>query len=112
MSRSYKTLRDSMSPESRARAEIKAKALIHELRLADLREAINKTQSEVAIEMGVSQAAVSQIESGKGFSLATLAGYVRAMGAELIISARYEDEDVRLPLENLIPRQMRKIGSH
>lgn len=100
MAKPFKQLKDRMSPDSRARAEKKAKELIHELRLAELREAVDKTQTEIAERMGVSQSAVSQIERGKqGILLKTLARYVEATGAELVITARYPDEDVRLSIE-------------
>jgi transcriptional regulator with XRE-family HTH domain len=110
MAKPYKNLREKMSPDSRARAELKAKALIHEIRLSELREAIEKTQAEIAREMGVTQAAVSQIENGKqGILLSTLANYLKAIGAELVVSARFQDEDVRLSVENLIPRQLHHV---
>lgn len=110
MAKPFKTLKEKMSPESSARAEIKAKALIHEIRLAELREAIDKTQEEVAAKMGVSQASVSLLESGKqGVLLSTLSNYLRAIGAELVVSARFPDEDVRLSLDTLVPRRARRV---
>lgn len=110
MAKSFKTLEERMPPESRARVDIKAKTLIHEMRLVELRKALEKTQADIAAEMDVSQAAVSQLENGKqGILLSTLARYLEAIGAELVVAARFKDEDVRLSIEHLSPTKPKHV---
>lgn len=57
--------------------------------LTELRRAHQRTQVEVAAAMRVSQPAVSKLESGRDVSLAQLREYVRALGGELVVSARF-----------------------
>jgi len=94
MTRSYTSLRNTMSEASRHRAKKKAQRLLHDIRLAELREAANLTQSEIAERMGISQAAVSRIEKGdRNLYLSTLARFVASTGGELVLVAQYPDYD-------------------
>lgn len=101
MAKSYKLIRDSMSKESQERAKKKANKLLHEIRLTELREAVNLTQTQIAERMGISQAAISRIEKGgRNLYLSTLARFVASTGGELELSARYPDRDeVKLKIE-------------
>ncbi len=65
-----------------ARKAVKNKAL--RLELAQLRERMGKTQSDVG---SFSQASISRIESRSDIKLSTLIDYVHALGLELEISA-------------------------
>jgi DNA-binding XRE family transcriptional regulator len=94
MAKSYNEIRTVMSEESRARAERETKRLLHEIRLAELREAANLTQTQLAERMGISQGAVSRIENGnRDLYLSTLARYVASTGGQLVVSAQYPDSD-------------------
>lgn len=102
MAKNFNNLLAKMSPESRKRVESKARHIAREIRLEELRKAVDKTQSEIAEAMNVSQAAVSQLENGKrGIVLETLERYLNAIGAELIVSAKFDDEEIRLSLDDL-----------
>lgn len=59
--------------------------------LAQLRKSQGKTQVEVAAALGVSQSAVSKMESGRDVSVAQLREYIAALGGELVVSARFGD---------------------
>lgn len=50
--------------------------------LAKVREASKLTQAQLAAELGVSQAAVSQLEKREDMLLSTLRSYLTAAGAE------------------------------
>ena len=67
-------------------------------RLAEARQRRDLTQAAVAAAMGVSQARVSAIESGKVSSaeVATLARYVAALGGRLELVADFGDEKLIL----------------
>ncbi len=96
MAKPFSELRAKMSPEARRNSEARARELIQEIRLAELREVLGKTQREIAQTLGVSQAAISQLENQPDMLLKTLEKYVGAMGAELIITARFPEGDVHL----------------
>ncbi len=96
MAKPFGELRAKMSPEARRNSEARARELIQEIRLAELREVLGKTQREIAQTLGVSQAAISQLENQPDMLLKTLEKYVEAMGAELIITARFPEGDVHL----------------
>jgi DNA-binding XRE family transcriptional regulator len=80
-------------PKSEQRA-IKAEAqelIAEELTLAQIREALKRSQAELAKKLGVQQSAVSRIERRTDLYLSTLRGMVEAMGGTLEIIARFPD---------------------
>jgi transcriptional regulator with XRE-family HTH domain len=56
--------------------------------LADIRKQLGMTQAQHAEATGLSQARISQIESGTATSLETLRAYVGGLGGHLDIVAR------------------------
>ncbi|WP_040833140.1 helix-turn-helix domain-containing protein [Nocardia brevicatena] len=64
-------------------------------RLAQVRKAQARTQSEIAKVMGVTQARVSNIERGdmSHIELGTLDAYVRAVGGRLRVVAEFGNGD-------------------
>lgn len=74
----------------------KSKILIQSIELAKLRKAKQLKQTELAVIMGVSQASISKVESGKDIQLSTLQNYVRALGGEVSIIAKMPNSDVIL----------------
>ncbi|WP_067796167.1 helix-turn-helix domain-containing protein [Nocardia beijingensis] len=64
-------------------------------RLAQVRKAQARTQTEIAEAMGVTQARVSNIERGdmSHTELGTLAAYVRALGGKLRVVAEFGNGD-------------------
>lgn len=66
-------------------------------RLAELRQALGLTQTELADLIGKSQSAVSQIETGEiGLSLDVLRTIVAQLGGSLEVSAIFEDRRVTI----------------
>src|SRR3989339_1135725 len=57
--------------------------------LKDLRQAVKRTQDDLAARLGVGQDTVSRIERRSDMLLSTLRRYVRAMGGELDLVARF-----------------------
>ncbi len=74
----------------------KAKVLSQSIELAKLRQAKQLKQVELAALMGVSQANISKVESGKDIQLSTLQQYVKALGGEVSITAKMPSGDVIL----------------
>lgn len=71
------------------------------LNLSELRKARGRSQVEVAEAMGMSQPAVSHLESRSDVSLAALRDYLRAIGGELEVAVRFGRERVELPTAGL-----------
>jgi len=80
----------------RARSEEKAKRLIAEMPLQELRTARKLTQEKLAELLHVNQAAVSKLERRADMYVSTLRDFVRAMGGELEITARFPEGTVRI----------------
>ena len=78
-------------PESE-RNKIKSRTeelVAEEMSLRDLRKAIGKTQTSVAKRLKVGQDAVSKLETRSDMYISTLRGFVKAMGGELELVARF-----------------------
>jgi DNA-binding XRE family transcriptional regulator len=96
MPRNFRELEAKMSPEARARSEAKAKKMLAEMPLDELREARAMTQMHLAKILGVNQAAVSKMERRADMYVSTLQDFVRAMGGELKIIARFPEGTVEI----------------
>ena len=86
MARSLDQVLASLPAKRRAKIEQRAKELAT---LKNLREAVARTQEELAASLGVGQDTVSRIERGSDILLSTLRRYVEAMGGELELVARF-----------------------
>lgn len=73
-------------------------ALARGTQLADARKQMGLTQKEIAAELGISIARVSQIEHGEVTSFEVIARYVEALGGRLDLVADFGDRTVRLPV--------------
>lgn len=94
--RKFKTLRDRMTPERRARNASAVAAALEEMPLSELRQARELTQTTLSEVLETSQGEVSKIEKRTDMYLSTLRRYVEAMGGELEIIARFPDGAVRI----------------
>ncbi|WP_169393398.1 MULTISPECIES: helix-turn-helix domain-containing protein [Psychrobacter] len=86
----------TLPADSKQRINNKAKALSQSIELAKLRRAQSLKQTELAAMMGVSQANISKVESGKDIQLSTLQQYVHALGGEISITAKMPSGEVVL----------------
>ena len=88
----------ALPEERRVRIEARAAEIREEeLTLAQLRAALRQTQTELAGRLRMKQASVSRLERRGDLLLSTLRAYVRAMGGELELVARFpEGRAVRL----------------
>lgn len=68
----------------------RAKELIaQEMTLRDLRKALELTQVEVCTKLHMNQEAVSRLERRSDILLSTLVSYIKAMGGELSLTAKF-----------------------
>ena len=97
MAKSFKKLRNEMSPEARERVDQRVRKTLLEMTLQELRQKVSgKTQAELAEILEVTQGAISQLEGRHDILLSRLAKYVRALGGDLELVARFPDADVRI----------------
>ncbi len=96
MARSFSELEKKMSPRSRARADARAKELLGEMLLAQMRRFMGQTQCQLASELGVTQPSLSKLENQDDMQISTLRRLVRALGGELEIVAHLPRGDVRI----------------
>ncbi len=88
-------------PGAAAEIDARKRAIIAAVRLAELREQMGKTQTQLAEVLGMTQANVSRIERSDNLYLSTLADYVDALGGHIEINAVFDDEVVSLgPVAN------------
>ncbi len=71
--------------------EAKAREHIRELTLKEVREAVQRTQVEVAAAMGASQDRVSKFERSQDALVSTLRKHIRALGGELRLMVEFPD---------------------
>ncbi|MGA9418366.1 MAG: XRE family transcriptional regulator [Candidatus Cybelea sp.] len=91
MARKFAELEDRMTPAQRERSDAKAREMLAQIRLQELRQARSNTQKSIAEIMHVPQSAVSKIESRTDAYVSTIRRYLQAMGGELEIVARFPD---------------------
>jgi transcriptional regulator with XRE-family HTH domain len=85
-----------MSPASQARADEKARELMDEMALGELRRARGLSQEELATALQVKQPSIAKFEQRSDMYLSTLRDHIRALGGELEIIARFPDGAVKL----------------
>lgn len=105
MAKNFRLLQAKMSPQARARSEAKAKQMIEEMALDELRLARDLTQEHLARILHVKQSAISKLERRTDMYVSTLQDFVKAIGGTLEIRAVFPEGDVRI-------NQFRKIGKH
>ena len=110
MARSLKEVIASLPKEEQEKIEGRARELIaEEMSLQQLRKAVGKTQTAIAKKLKVGQDAVSKLETRSDMYLSTLRGFVRAMGGELELVAKFPDRrPVRLEEIGIVTPQPRK----
>ena len=96
MARPFSELRAKMSPERRERNHQKAMDLLARLPLNELRHARQLSQERLAGVLHVKQASISKLERRADMYISTLRNFIRAMGGELEIIARFPDGSVKI----------------
>lgn len=92
----WSDLRGEARPETRERAARKTEELLREMPLHELRQARQLSQETLAQVLGTNQAGVSKMERRTDMYVSTLRRYLRAMGGDLEITARFPEGSVRI----------------
>lgn len=96
MSRNFRELQETMSPERRARVEARVNEALKTMALDELREARKLTQTQLGTLLQVDQGSVSKMERRTDMYISTLRSYIEAMGGALHIRAVFPDGEVHI----------------
>lgn len=91
MAKKFRDLRRGMAPARQRRAHERAREMLAEMPLQELRQARQLTQEALARTLRSQQALVSKLERRADMYLSSLRSYIEAMGGELEIIARFPD---------------------
>jgi DNA-binding XRE family transcriptional regulator len=100
MARKWSELEAKMGPERVAASRARAKKIIEEMPLQQLRNARQMTQTRLAEVLEMDQGNISKLEKRTDMYLSTLRSYIEAMGGALEIRAVFPDGDVKIDLLN------------
>jgi transcriptional regulator with XRE-family HTH domain len=96
MARNFKELEQRMPPESLARAKARAKGMMAEMLLAEIRKSVGLTQEDLAAQLGIKQPTLSKLESQDDIQVSTLRRLIEALGGELELIAHLPKGDIRI----------------
>src|SRR3954466_7225645 len=96
MARSFQELEQRMPSESLARAKARAKEMMAEMLLAEIRKNVGLTQEDLAAQLGIKQPTLSKLESQDDIQVSTLQRLIRALGGELELIAHLPGGDIRI----------------
>ncbi len=86
-----KLIQENFSSQEKAEIRFKSKAKIAAIRLQQVRKSHHITQKELAKSMGLSQAALSELERRPNITLHAMQRYIEALGGELKIQAVFQE---------------------
>lgn len=92
----FHELTKGFTPERRARIAARAAVLREEMTLEELRKDLALSQEEVAEALAIGQPSVAKMEHRGDMHLSSLRRYIEALGGQLIVTAHFEEKDVRL----------------
>lgn len=96
MAKKFSELRAGMSQAARESSDAKAKVMLAEMPLKELRQARGLSQKMLADLLNVQQPSIAKIEKHTDMYLSTLRSHIEAMGGELDIVARFPDGTVKI----------------
>lgn len=96
MTKKFSSLRAQMAARSRNRSRRRAQELMRDMTLNELRRTRRMTQGTLASAMQTTQSEVSKLEQRTDAYVSTLQSYIRALGGELDIVARFPDGCIRI----------------
>ena len=85
-----------MSASARDKASVKAKAMMAEMPLHELRQARGLSQKMLAEVLHVQQPSIAKLEKRTDMYLSTLRSHIEAMGGELDVIARFPEGSIKI----------------
>lgn len=109
MAKSFDELvKRTTTKRTRERAARRARELLGELLLGEIRKLSGKSQREVAAALGIRQPSLSKLENQSDMQISTLRRIVAALGGELDLIARFPAGAVRVGQFEKPPRLQRR----
>jgi len=96
MSKKFENLEKQMDPKRLARATAKAKEVMAEMLLAEIRKETGFTQKDIAKTIGIKQPSLSKLESQDDIQVSTLQRLIQALGGQLELIAHMPGGDIRI----------------
>jgi plasmid maintenance system antidote protein VapI len=97
MAKSFDELvRRTTSKAARERAAKRAKELMGEMLLVEVRKLTGKSQRELAEVLGIKQPSLSKLEGQSDIQVSTLRRLIAALGGQLEIVARFGEKAVKI----------------
>lgn len=104
MAKSFKELvTRTGNAKTRRIAERRTRELVAEMIVSEIREALGKTQTQVAREAGMKQPSLAKLEAQSDMLISTLRKVMKAMGGELEVAVRFPQGRVWLKQFELAP---------
>jgi transcriptional regulator with XRE-family HTH domain len=89
-------LTKKFSPKRKARVAERVAELKAEMALAEVRQARERSQKELARALKINQPAVSKLEKRTDMYVSNLRRYIEALGGTLEITAKFSDGSVKI----------------
>jgi len=96
MAHKFEKLKKRMHPESLKKADAKAKEMMAEMLLAEIRKEVGLTQEDIAKAMGIKQPSLSKLESQDDIQVSTLQKLIQALGGRLELIAHMPGGDIKI----------------
>lgn len=96
MAKKFENLEKQMEPERLARATARAKEVMAEMLLAEIRKEAGFTQKDIAKTIGIKQPSLSKLESQDDIQISTLQRLIQALGGQLELIAHMPGGDIRI----------------
>jgi transcriptional regulator with XRE-family HTH domain len=92
----HELVKRTTTKRTRDSADRRARELLGELLLSEVRRLAGKSQRQVAQALGIKQPSLSKLESQSDMQISTLRRIVAALGGELDVIARFPKGTVRI----------------
>ena len=96
MKKNFNELKAGMKPERLERSKARAKEMMAEMLLAEIRRQTGLTQEELAQNLGIKQPTLSRLESQTDMQISTLQRLVEGLGGSLELVAHLPGADIRI----------------
>jgi transcriptional regulator with XRE-family HTH domain len=97
----------TMSKQRQAKVAARAKELVTEYLLGEIRELMGKSQSEIAKKLGIKQPSLSKLEKQTDIQISTLQRIVEALGGTLEVTAQFPNGAIKIDQFGKPPRKPR-----
>jgi DNA-binding XRE family transcriptional regulator len=96
MAHKFETLTKKMDPDRVKMAKTRAKEVMAEMLLTEIRKEAGFTQDDLAKKMGMKQPSLSKLESQDDMQISTLKRLIKALGGQLELIVHMPSGDIRV----------------